>query len=139
MYHVYYIHFKMAVAHSIPSLKCEGCTATVTLKSKFCATCGAKRDEETQVLKYYFNEGYKYEVILCFLHKYHKIEMSLRTLKERLKSLGLRRRTLLDSNNQDVRARIQEELDGPGCLSGVKAVVYVADLYCSKTCAVVLL
>ena len=66
MYHVYYIHFKMAAAHSIPSLKCEVCTATVTLKSKFCATCGAKRDEETQVLKYYFNEGYKYEVIPCF-------------------------------------------------------------------------
>jgi len=81
----------------------------------------AKLDEETQVIKHYFNEGHEYEVILCFLLEYHKIEMSLRTLKERLKSLGLRRRKLLDSNNQDVRARIQEELDGPGCLSGVKA------------------
>ena len=99
MYHVYYIHFKMAAAHSIPSLKCEVCTATVTLYTKFCATCGAKLDEETQVLKYYFNEGHEYEVILCFLLKYHKIEMNLRTLKERFKSLGLRRRKLLDSNN----------------------------------------
>ena len=70
MYHGYYIHFKMAAAHSIPSLKCEVCTATVTLYSKFCATCGAKRDEETQARKYYFNERYKYEVILCFLLKY---------------------------------------------------------------------
>ena len=112
----------MAAANSIPSLKCEVCTATVTLYSKFCATCGAKLDEETQALKYYFNEGYEYEVILCFLLKYHKIEMSLRTLKERFKSLGLRRRKLLDSNNQDVRARIQEELDGPGCLSGYRNV-----------------
>ena len=54
----------------MPSLKWEVCTATVTLYSKFCATCGAKRDEETQAPKYYFNEGYEYEVILCFLLKY---------------------------------------------------------------------
>ena len=65
------------------SLNCEVFTAAVTLYSKFCATCGAKLDEETQALKYYFNEGYEYEVILCFLLKYHKIEMSLRTLEER--------------------------------------------------------
>ena len=39
-----------------------------------------------------------------------------------LKSLGLRRHKLLDSNNQDVRARIQEELDVPGCLSGYRNV-----------------
>ena len=89
----YYLHFKMAAANSTSPQKCEVCTATVTLYSKFCATCGAKRDEETQALKYYFNEGYEYEVILCFLLKYHGIEMSLRTLKERFKSLGLRRRT----------------------------------------------
>ena len=33
-----------------------------------------------------------------------------------------RRRKLLDSNNQDVRARIQEELDGPGCLPGYRSM-----------------
>ena len=117
----------MVVTNSTPSLKCEVCTATVTLCSKFCATCGSKFDEETQALKYYFNEGYEYEVILCFLLKYHDIEMSLRTLKERLKLLGLRRRDLLESNNQDVRTRIQEELDGPG---------YQATGACGILCAV---
>ena len=79
----------MAAANSTSPQKCEVCTATVTLYSKFCAICGAKRDEETQALKYDFNEGYEYEVILCFLLKYHEIEMSLRTLKERFKSLGV--------------------------------------------------
>ena len=63
--------FKMAAANSTTSLTCEVCTATVTLYSKFCATCGAELDIETQALKYYFNEGYEYEVILCFLLKYH--------------------------------------------------------------------
>ena len=51
----------------------------------------------------------------------HEIEMSLRMLKERLKSLGLRRRKLLYSNSQDVRARIQEQLDRPSCLSGYRS------------------
>lgn len=48
--------------------------------------------------------------------------MSLRTLKARFMSLGLQWRKLLDSNNQDVRARIQEDLDGPGCLSGYRSM-----------------
>ena len=107
----------MAAANLTPSLTCEVCTATVTLYSKFCATCGAELDEETLALKYYFNEGYEYEVILCFLLEYHGIEMSMRTLKDRFKS-----RKLLDSNDQDVRARIKEELDGPGCLSGYRSL-----------------
>ena len=111
----------MAAANLTPSLKCEVCTATVMLYHKFCATCGAELDEETLALKY-FNEGCEYEVILCFLLKYHGIEMSLRTLKDRFKSLGLQRRKLLDSNDQDVRVRIQEELHGPGCLSGYRSM-----------------
>ena len=107
----YYLHFKMAAANSTPSLKHEVCTATGTLCSKFCVTCGAKRDEETQAIKYYFNKEYVYEVILCFFLKNYEKEISLWTLKEIRRALGLRWRKLLDSNNQDVRARIQEELD----------------------------
>ena len=49
------MHLKMAVANSIPSLKCEVCTATATPYSKFCTSCGAKLDEETQALKYYLH------------------------------------------------------------------------------------
>ena len=118
----------MAAANLTPSLKCEVCTATETLYSKFCATCGAELDEGTLALKY-FNEGYDYEVILCFLLKYHGIEMSLRMLKDRFKSLSLRRRKLLDSNDQDVRVRIQQELHGPGCLSGYRSMWHIV-VYC---------
>ena len=52
--------------------------------------------------------------------------MSLRTLKDRFKSLGLQRRKLLDSNDQDVRARIQEELHGPGSIGLQEHVAYFA-------------
>ena len=40
----------MAVANSTTSLKCEVCTATLTLSNKFCATCGAELDEEMLAL-----------------------------------------------------------------------------------------
>ena len=84
-------------------------------------TCSTKLNEETQ--EYYFNEGYEYEVILCFLLKYHEIvEMSRQTLKERLSYLAFEDAGLLDSNNQDVRTRIQEEFDGPRCLSGYRSM-----------------
>jgi len=48
--------------------------SNIDLCNKFCATCGAELDEETLALKYYFNEGYEYEAVLCFLLKYHEIE-----------------------------------------------------------------
>jgi len=78
----------MAVANSTTSLKCEVCTATLTLCNKFCATCGAELDEETLALKYYFNEGYEHEAILSVLFaEIPQNRMSFRTLKERFKSL----------------------------------------------------
>ena len=44
---------------------------------------------------------------------------SLRTLKNELKVLGLQRRNMVADEAQ-VRQRIREELDGPGCLPGCK-------------------
>ena len=70
------------------------------LQEIMCHLWCAEVDEETLAPKYYLNEGYEYEVILCFLLKYHGIETSSRTLKNRFKPLGLQRRKLLDSNDQ---------------------------------------
>lgn len=60
-------------------------------------------------------------MIILFLSKFHGIEMRLRTLKNRYKSLGLRRRGV-DFDETEIRTRIQQELDGPGCLSGYRSV-----------------
>ncbi|PFX34815.1 RNA-directed DNA polymerase from mobile element jockey [Stylophora pistillata] len=63
------------------------------------------------------------DLVAFKLNEYHGIlSFSLRTLKERFKSLGPRRRNLLDSDDQDVRARIHEELNGPACLSGYRSM-----------------
>ena len=36
---------------------------------------------EQEIIRYYFNAGFEYNVILLFLKKYHDIEMSRRTLR----------------------------------------------------------
>ena len=59
------------------------------------------------MLRYYFSQGYEYDVIIVFLSKFHG---------ERYKSLGVQRRGA-DFYETEVRTRIQLELDGPGCLS----------------------
>jgi hypothetical protein len=48
------------------------------------------------LVEYYFNVGYDYGLIVCFLHFLHGITISLRQLKRILRRLGLRRRTLQD-------------------------------------------
>ena len=45
-----------------------------------------------QLVKSYFNAGYTYNLILCFLAGVHGIIVSLRTLKRILRRLNLRRR-----------------------------------------------
>ncbi len=45
-----------------------------------------------EIVRSYFVDGYPYNIILCFLSILHGITMSLRTLKRKLKKLGLRKR-----------------------------------------------
>ncbi|XP_068710989.1 uncharacterized protein [Montipora foliosa] len=78
-------------------------------------------DPEGSIIAYYFSRGYKYEVITEFLSKFHGITMCVRTLKNRLRQLKLRRR--MASVDMDVvREQIMNELSGPGCQGGYRSV-----------------
>ena len=103
------------------SLNCESCGNTVSFSHNFCSFCGTSLNGEEMALKYYFWQGYEYDVIVLFLSKFHGIEMSVRTLKNRFSSLGLRRKDA-EFNEGEVRQRIQQEIDGPGCLSGYRSM-----------------
>ena len=103
------------------ALTCEFCFETISPSDNFCFFCGKALNKEELLIKYYFKKGYEYDVIILFLSKFHGIEMSLRTLKNRYKCLGLRRRSA-HFDETEVRARIQQELDGSGCLSGYRSV-----------------
>ena len=47
-------------------------------------------DSEESLLRYYFFRGFEYKEIILLLPKNHNIEMSLNTLKRRIKSYGLK-------------------------------------------------
>lgn len=100
---------------------CDTCEARVSINDNFCGLCGAQLSCETTAIKHYFKQGYEYNVIIEFLSKFHGISMSLRTLKNRLKMLGLTRKCTV-FNEQELRARILREINGPGSMSGYRSL-----------------
>ena len=69
----------------------------------------------------YFKKGFKYEEILLFLRNYHDLNISMPTLKRRVKAYGLKRRNT-DYDIDLVRKEIRRLLDGPGCMGGYRHV-----------------
>ena len=57
------------------------------------------------LLKDYFVKGFSYQRVLQLLEKYHGINISFRTLRQRLYNLGLKRRNI-DYNKEEVREGI---------------------------------
>ena len=102
-------------------LSCEGCHQNVALNDNFCCHCGIELPTEVLLIKYYFCQGYKYCVIVEFLHRFNGVSMCLRILKKRLKDLGLRRKST-EYDEDQVQARIQREIDGPGCMAGYRSM-----------------
>ena len=102
----------------------------------YCSQCGTKLDiavpsfrllltyenlMEKEVIEAYFNSGFSYNSILCFLEKYHDMSMSLSTLKRRLSQYNLKRnKTEVDLS--DVERLIRNEPDGPGSISGYRGM-----------------
>ena len=77
--------------------------------------------EEQQWIKHYFQLGYQHDVIIQFLSSYHGINISLSTLKRRLRDLGLRRRGV-DVNIREVERLVRRQMDGSGELCGYRSV-----------------
>lgn len=76
------------------------------------------RDE---VIKTYFNLGFKAQEIVLFLVSVHGIRISLRHLKRILQRLGCRRRRF-QSNLDEVVGVVEAELRGSGSLLGYRAM-----------------
>lgn len=102
---------------------CHECGFHLDDSCNFCPSCGTEvvNDDERSLIEYYFFRGYTYESIVKLLSKQHGIQIGERTLKYRLQSYGLRRRCPVYDLAQ-VRQRVAEELDGPGCMGGYRSV-----------------
>lgn len=79
------------------------------------------RESELSIIKQYFDAGHQYDVIVDMLSTIHGLEMSLRTLKNRLREAGLFRRRNY-SPLCEVRRAIMSELDGPEILFGYRTM-----------------
>jgi hypothetical protein len=88
----------------------------------------ANEEEEQEAIESYFLAGYEYETILCFLSKYHGINHSMSTLKRRLREYGLKRKNAVDIDDNDIVEAIQQELQGPSCVSGYRSMWHTLQL-----------
>ena len=68
-------------------LYCEVCHQNVALNDDFCSHRGIELPTEELLIKYYFSQGYKYCMMLEFLHRFHGVSMCLRTLKKNLRDV----------------------------------------------------
>lgn len=124
----------------------EGCTCYIVMvyctscgshftndRDVFCTKCGSRNGyyytsappinilNEEQLIKHYFNRHYSNTQIIAFLSIHHSIEMSLSTLKRRLRRYGLKR-TFSNISIQTLRVIIQRELEGPNASLGYRGM-----------------
>ena len=100
---------------------CESCGEVILGLCVTCPQCKAVINDEDLVMRYYFSRGFTYKSIVSLLLKRHGVRMCERTLRNRLNSSGLRRRESRFELTQ-VRQRIVQELNGPGCMGGYRSV-----------------
>ena len=77
--------------------------------------------DENDFIEYHFKRGFRYESILVQLDIHHKIKMSLRTLKRRLKVLGLNK-SHATASAAVIKQIIEREIEGPSMLRGYRSM-----------------
>ena len=76
-----------------------------------------------EVITHYFHRGYPYDAIVGLLEKREGLQMCVRTLKRRLRSLELKRMGNAEViDDSELRTIIREEMRGPGSLSGYRSI-----------------
>jgi hypothetical protein len=111
---------------------CTECGILLIDGTFICQQCGTKRGtsyhskppaftDERQLIVHYFGLHYRYDHLIAFLEIYHDIFISKRTLKRRLHSYGLNRR----SDNISIAALrqiIETEIQGPAAIKGYRGM-----------------
>ena len=109
------------------SRRCLQCGENLQDFFSFCRECGInvieeeERSCERDVIEMYFYCGFTYSCMLQLMSKYHNIDMSLSTIKRRLKSFNLARsRDAIDVDQ--IREATRKEMGGSGCLFGYRSM-----------------
>ena len=103
------------------------CGYYIADEAVFCQRCGTKSRRygtlsyqvgipqfhcENDSIVYYFNQNSRYKAICMFIKTHHSIYMSIRTLKGRLHSMGLKKYDF-STSEFIIRQVIEQELEGP--------------------------
>ena len=78
-------------------------------------------DREEDLSRYYFFRGFGYKDNVLLLLKNNDVEISLSTLKRRIKGYGLSRQRP-EHNVNEVKASIQTIINGHGSLKGSRSL-----------------
>ncbi|XP_078495651.1 uncharacterized protein LOC144751196 [Ciona intestinalis] len=100
---------------------CTTCACQIRLAYKFCPHCGSAVNSEELLIKRYFLREFKYCTINEFMSKYHGIYLSKRTLRRRIKSYGLRRRSAPVDETVIIH-EIRQKLNSSSCMLGYRSM-----------------
>jgi len=114
---------------------CSSCRQNCPLEAKYCHKCGdLLKQNATEVagnvdelIEGYFHRGYPYQTIVGLLEKQVGVRMHVRTLKRKLKDLGLRRKAA-NRDEDIVRELIKQEMQGAGSLPGYRYIWHALQL-----------
>ena len=111
---------------------CFRCGRNLFRNETFCPKCGTQRRtteladiqkcaDLSDVITFHFVRGTQYKTIVLFLEKYHDTKMSVRTLKRRLKELGLKKKgnSISDSYIQQI---IEREIQSSSSILGYRSM-----------------
>ena len=102
---------------------CLQCGVNIERHLSGIAPLGNHSLSEREIIKSYFYSGFEYESILQFLSKFHGIKMSMSTLKQWLKIVGLQTKNQ-EVNMNEVTEIMKRELSQSGCLFGYWAMCH---------------
>ena len=108
---------------------CSSCGQDCAPDAKFCHKCGQKLPQYApdgagsvdELIKEYFHRGYPYQAIVDLLEKQDGVRMHVRTLKRKLKDVGLKRKGAIHDEDL-VRELIKQEMQGAGSLGGYRYI-----------------
>ena len=101
-------------------MSCAGCGNETGIETDtYCENCRSER-EITDLITTYFNRGSPYGAIVGLLRA-AGVQMCVRTLKRRLRSLGLKRKGQV-VEEEHLRNVISVEIQGAGRLSGYRSI-----------------
>ena len=123
--------FMEAILFPASNLKmfCSSCGQNCPLEAKYCHKCGDRLQENVtereasvnELIQGYFHRGYPYQAIVGLLEKQDGVRMHVRTLKRKLKDLGLKRKAANHDENI-IRELIKQEMQGAGSLAGYRYI-----------------